>query len=100
MAEATVAMTACGAALPRRKSTEGAGAAPWQLASPALLLFIGQWLVPLLLTFLLSFLAFDAPRGVLPDYPWRNSLEFFPEGYSHEFFRRPGGRARGVTLLC
>lgn len=97
MAEATVAMTA---ALPRRKSTEGAGAAPWLLASPALLLFIGLLLVPLLLTALLSLHAFDGTRGVLPDYTWRNYLEVFSDGYYHEIFLRTGGLALGVTLLC
>lgn len=100
MAEATVAMPTAGAALPRRKSTESVGAAPWLLASPALLLFIGLLLVPLLLTALLSFHAFDGTRGVLPDYTWRNYFEVFSDGYYHEIFLRTGGLALGVTLLC
>jgi putative spermidine/putrescine transport system permease protein len=99
MAEAAAAMSAAGA-VPRRTSTEGAGAAPWLLASPALLLFIGLLLVPLLLTALLSFHAFDGTRGVLPDYTWRNYLEVFSDGYYHEIFLRTGGLALGVTLLC
>lgn len=100
MAEASVALRTAGAGLPRRKSTEGAGAAPWLLASPALLLFVGLLLVPLLLTALLSFHAFDGTRGVLPDYTWRNYLEVFSDGYYHEIFLRTGGLALGVTLLC
>jgi len=100
MADATVAMPAAGAAAPRRKSSEGAGAAPWLLASPALLLFIGLLLVPLLLTVLLSFHAFDGARGVLPDTTWRNYVEVFSDGYYHEIFLRTGGLALGVTLLC
>ncbi|WP_235964776.1 ABC transporter permease [Caenimonas soli] len=100
MAEATVAVPAPGAALRRRKSTEGAGAAPWLLASPALLLFIGLLLVPLALTVLLSFHAFDGARGVLPDYTWRSYVEVFSDGYYHEIFLRTGALALGVTLLC
>ena len=68
MVDATMPRAAGGIATPTRKSREGAGAAPWLLASPALLLFIGLLLVPLLLTVLLSFHAFDGVRGVLPDY--------------------------------
>lgn len=99
MADATVALPATVAA-PRRKSEDSAGAAPWLLASPALLLFIGLLLVPLLLTVLLSFHAFDGARGVLLDYTWRNYLEVFSDGYYHEIFLRTGGLALGVTFLC
>jgi putative spermidine/putrescine transport system permease protein len=99
MAEAIATISTAGV-VPRRKSTEGAGAAPWLLASPALLLFIGLLLVPLLLTALLSFHAFDGTRGVLPDYTWRNYFEVFSDGYYHEIFLRTGGLALGVTLLC
>ncbi|WP_143684700.1 ABC transporter permease [Variovorax sp. KK3] len=100
MAEAHVALPAAGAALTRRKSTDSAGAAPWLLASPALLLFVGLLLVPLLLTALLSFHAFDGTRGVLPEYSLASYLEVFSDGYYHEIFLRTGGLALGVTLLC
>lgn len=99
MTEATAA-AAADTAPPRRKSTEGGGAAPWLLASPALLLFVGLLLVPLVLTALLSFHAFDGTRGVLPDYTWHNYVEVFSDGYYHEIFLRTGGLALGVTLLC
>jgi putative spermidine/putrescine transport system permease protein len=85
---------------PRKSADDKAGFAPWLLSSPALLLFIGLLLVPLLLTVLLSFHAFDGTRGVLPDYTWKNYLEVFSDGYYHEIFLRTGGLALGVTLLC
>ena len=45
---------------------EGSGLAPWLLTGPGLLLFLAMLLVPLAMTALLSFNAFDGTRGVLP----------------------------------
>ena len=42
-----------------------AGAAPWLLSGPALLLFVGLLLVPLLLTLVLSFHVFSDTAGTL-----------------------------------
>lgn len=98
MAEVAVAKPA---APFKRKVSEGKpGLAPWLLSSPALLLFVGLLLVPLVLTVLLSFHAFDGTRGVLTDYTLKNYLEVFSDGYYHEIFLRTGGLALGVTLLC
>ena len=76
-----------------------AGAAPWLLSAPALLLFVGLLLVPLTLTALLSFRAFDGSQGVLPTYTLAHYLEVFSDGYYHEIFLRTGGLALAVTLL-
>jgi putative spermidine/putrescine transport system permease protein len=102
MTEATPSITTSPSAdgLRGRTSAENAGMAPWLLASPALLLFVGLLLVPLLLTVLLSFQAFDGSRGVLPERTLANYLEVFSDGYYHEIFLRTGGLALGVTLLC
>lgn len=75
-------------------------AAPWALATPSLLLFVGILLVPVLLTAVLSFNAFDGMRGILPDYTWANYLEILTDGYYHEIFIRTGLMALGVTALC
>ncbi|WP_321812850.1 MULTISPECIES: ABC transporter permease [unclassified Burkholderia] len=84
----------------RRKNRDGAGAAPWLLASPSLLLLIGLLLVPLLMTATLSFHAFDGTRGILPDFTWGNYVEVLTDRYYHDIFLRTGGLALGVTLLC
>ncbi|MFP3802324.1 ABC transporter permease, partial [Paraburkholderia sp. SIMBA_027] len=55
-----------------RSNAERANAAPWLLAGPALLLFCGLLLVPLLLTAVLSFHAFDGTQGVLPSFTLSN----------------------------
>lgn len=89
-----------GALLQPRAREKGAGAAPWLLASPGLLLFVGLLLIPLVLTGLLSFYTFDGTRGVLPEYTWRNYLEVFSDSYYHEIFLRTGGLALLVTLFC
>jgi putative spermidine/putrescine transport system permease protein len=48
-----------------------AGAAPWLLSGPALLLFGGLLLVPLVLTLVLSFHAFSDSQGTLAAYTLR-----------------------------
>ncbi|MGJ7562955.1 ABC transporter permease [Variovorax sp. GB1R11] len=89
------------ATAPRAASSAGAGAgaAPWFLSAPALLLFLGLLVIPLALTALLSFHAFDGTRGVLPDYTARNYLEIFSDSYYYEIFLRTAGLALAVTLL-
>lgn len=74
--------------------------APWLLSGPALLVFLALLLVPLAMTALLSFNAFDGSRGVLPTYTLGNYLEVLGDGYYHEIFLRTGGLALAVTVLC
>ncbi|MEA3087384.1 MAG: putative spermidine/putrescine transport system permease protein [Paraburkholderia sp.] len=83
-----------------RSNAERANAAPWLLAGPALLLFCGLLLIPLLLTAVLSFHAFDGTQGVLPTFTLSNYVEVLSDGYYHEIFLRTGGMALAVTLLC
>ncbi|PZX34690.1 Spermidine/putrescine transport protein; ABC transporter permease protein [Cupriavidus phytorum] len=77
-----------------------AGAAPWLLSGPALLLFCAMLLVPLLLTGLLSLHAFDGTRGVLPAMTAANYLEILGDSYYHEIFLRTAGMALAVTVLA
>ncbi|CAM3862506.1 ABC transporter permease [Bordetella tumulicola] len=74
--------------------------APWPLFLPSLLLFVAVLVVPLGLTGVLSFNAFDGMRGIQTTYTWANYLEIFSDGYYHEIFLRTGGLALGVTVLC
>lgn len=74
--------------------------APWYLSAPALALYVALLLVPLALTAMLSFNAFDGTRGILPTHTLRNYIEIFSDGYYHEIFLRTGGLALAVTVLC
>ncbi|MGX6568912.1 MULTISPECIES: ABC transporter permease [Cupriavidus] len=56
-------------------------------------------LVPLALTALLSFHAFDGTRGVLPEMTAANYLEILGDSYYHEIFLRTAGMALAVTVL-
>lgn len=77
-----------------------AGATPWLLSSPALMLFAVLLLVPLTLTAVLSFHQFDGTQGILPTYTLSHYLEVFSDGYYHEIFYRTGGLALAVTFLA
>lgn len=100
MAESTASLSTAGSVRSKRKGKDGAGAAPWLLASPSLLLLIGLLLVPLLMTAALSFNAFDGSRGILPEFTWGNYVEVLSDNYYHAIFMRTGGLALAVTLLC
>ncbi len=74
--------------------------APWFLSAPALIVYVVLLLVPLALTGMLSFNAFDGTRGILPEHTFGNYLEILSDGYYHEIFLRTGGLALAVTVLC
>ncbi len=73
---------------------------PWLLSLPALALFLALLAVPLILTAILSFNAFDGMRGIQPTYGFGNYLEVLFDGYYQEIFLRTGGMALAVTLIC
>src|SRR6187402_1932780 len=77
-----------------------AGAAPWILSAPALLLFCGLLLVPLLLTFVLSFHVFSDTAGTLATYTWRNYFEVITDPYYGAIFGRTAALAFAVTFFC
>jgi putative spermidine/putrescine transport system permease protein len=74
--------------------------APWLLCSPALLLFLGLLLVPLLLTVILSFSVYDSATGTGQGYTLAHYIEVLTDSYYHEIFLRTGGMSLAVTLLC
>ncbi|MFT4067683.1 ABC transporter permease [Paraburkholderia sp.] len=76
-----------------------AGAAPWLLSSPALLLFGALLFVPLVLTLLLSFRVFSDVAGVEAAYTLKNYAEVLSDRYYGEIFLRTAGLALAVTLL-
>lgn len=73
---------------------------PWVLSTPALLLFTGILLVPLLLTAVLSFNAFEGMRGIQPIYTLASYKEILFDDYYHSIFLRTGLMSLGVTVLC
>ncbi|MDR5733523.1 ABC transporter permease [Caballeronia sp. LZ025] len=75
------------------------GAAPWLLSGPALLLFIGLLLVPLLLTLMLSFRVFSDTAGVQSAFTLSNYWEVVSDPYYGTIFLRTAGLAFAVTLL-
>jgi putative spermidine/putrescine transport system permease protein len=75
------------------------GAAPWLLSGPALLLFIGLLLVPLLLTLMLSFRVFSDTAGVQSAFTLSNYWEVVGDPYYGTIFLRTAGLAFAVTLL-
>src|SRR3978361_2135857 len=77
-----------------------AGAAPWLLSAPALLLFGSLLLVPLLLTLVLSFHVFSDSQGTLATYTLRNYLEVLTDPYYGAIFARTPGMAFALTFLC
>lgn len=85
-----------GVAVPQRT----ASVTPWLMSAPALLLFIALLLVPLLLTVILSFNAFDGNRGIISIFTLSNYAEIMGDEYYHEIFLRTAGLSLTVTLLC
>lgn len=73
---------------------------PWLLSFPALALFMGLLIVPLALTAILSFNAFDSMVGTLDEYTIDNYIEVLSDGYYYELFLRTALMSAGVTLLC
>ncbi|WP_025597178.1 ABC transporter permease [Burkholderia sp. WSM2230] len=76
-----------------------AGAAPWLLSGPALLLFVGLLLVPLVLTLMLSFRVFSDTAGVTSAYTLTNYWQVVSDPYYGAIFLRTAGLAFAVTLL-
>ena len=75
------------------------GAAPWLLSAPALLLFVGLLLVPLVLTLTLSFHVFSDTAGIEATYTLKNYWEVISDPYYGTIFLRTAGLAFGVTIL-
>jgi putative spermidine/putrescine transport system permease protein len=73
---------------------------PYLLSAPALVLYLAMLGVPMLLTFVLSFNAYDFNQGILPSYSLDNYIEIVTDSYFHEIFARTFGLALLVTIIC
>jgi putative spermidine/putrescine transport system permease protein len=75
-------------------------ARPWLMSAPALILFGVLLLVPLGMTFVLSFNAFDFYEGIVPTTGLANYAEVLGDSYYWEIFGRTFGIALATTAIC
>jgi putative spermidine/putrescine transport system permease protein len=74
--------------------------APWLLVSPGAILFAGLVIVPLALTFVLSFHAYDASKGILDTFTFSHYATIFSDDYYLTIFWRTLRLAFLTTLIC
>ncbi len=74
-------------------------AVPYLLTAPALLLFVGVVLVPIVMTVLLSFHDWGMYKGIEPVFILKNWREVFGDDYFLEIFLRTFRIAALVTLI-
>jgi len=76
-------------------------ARPYLLSSPALLLYVGLFMIPLIMTFMLSFYTFDITKGgILPGFSLENYAEVLSDPYFHKIFLRTFVLSILVTVFC
>ena len=61
---------------------------PWMLVSPAALLFLGLVVLPLILTVILSFHAYDHTSGIQNSFTLKHYLTVFSDDYYLSVFWR------------
>lgn len=72
--------------------------APYALAAPGLLVFLGLVIIPLGMTVLLSFYDWGQYKGIVPEFTLKNWLEIATDSYFFEIFLRTFRIAILVTL--
>jgi putative spermidine/putrescine transport system permease protein len=76
-------------------------ARPYMLSGPALIMYMALFLVPLIMTFLLSFNSFDMNRGgIVSEYSLANYFEVLSDSYFHKIFLRTLVMSLLVTVFC
>ena len=75
-------------------------AGAWALSAPALVLFTVMLLVPLAMTFLLSFNSFSFYGGIEQTFGLGNYAEVLSDSYFYEIFLRTFAIALATTALC
>jgi putative spermidine/putrescine transport system permease protein len=73
---------------------------PWLLSAPALLLFGAIVVIPLAMTFVLSFHDFSTLGGVKPVFILKNWRDLFTDEYFREMFGRTLRVSLWVTAIC
>ncbi len=73
---------------------------PYGAVAPAALLFLGTLVVPLAMTVLLSFNAWDSGQGIVGTYSLQNYFEIVGDSYYAEIFLRTLRISLWVTTAC
>jgi putative spermidine/putrescine transport system permease protein len=92
-------MTELAAPVERAVRAKPRALVPYALIGPALLLFVGVVLVPLVMTALLSFHHWGQYTGIEPVFRLDNWVEVFTDDYYYEMFLRTFRIAGLVTLI-
>lgn len=74
--------------------------APFVMVTPAFLLFVGIVLIPIAMTFILSFHTWSQYKGIQPVFVLNNWRDIWSDDYFLEVFMRTFRIAGLVTLLC
>lgn len=80
--------------------TARASSTPWLLSSPGLIFFLGMVVLPLVLTAVLSFHAYDYNTGVLNTYTLSNYTTVLSDPYFLSIFWRTLRIAFITTVIC
>lgn len=75
-------------------------AAPYLLSAPALGLFAAILVVPLVMTFVLSFYQFGFYTGIVPTFSLANYIDVLTDSYFHEIFGRTFAIALATTVFA
>lgn len=73
---------------------------PWLLSAPAMVVFLLMLLVPLGLTFILSFNAFDHATGIKNEYTFEHYIHVLTDEYYYGIFWRTLWISLVTTLFC
>lgn len=75
-------------------------ARPYWLSAPALLLYVAMFLIPMVMTFLLSFYSYDLNQGIVTGFKLSNYAEVVQDSYFHKIFLRTLWMSVLVTFFC
>ena len=75
-------------------------AVAWMLSSPALLIFVVMLLVPIALTFILSFHACDHAKGIQDELTMSHYVHVLSDPYYFKIFWRTLWISALTTLIC
>lgn len=83
------------------QSTSMEKAQPYLLSTPALLLYVSLFLIPLIMTFMLSFYSYDLNKGgIITGFSFHNYVEVLSDSYFHAIFLRTFIMSILVTFFC
>jgi len=74
---------------------------PYLLSTPAMALYVGMFLIPLIMTLMLSFYSYDMTKGgIIEEFTLANYTEVVTDSYFHGIFLRTLSMSVLVTVFC